>query len=103
MSYKNKKKPKKVIYNSGTLISIFLFMSSLPWFIQSIRLFIKGNIKTGITLTLFGIAYMIVLIIVQAYFRQMLMLYQKNLNKSSVKYKNKKIYTKKILKSKGDI
>lgn len=105
MSYKNKKvkKNSKAIYNSGTLISIFLFLSSLPWFIQAIKLFIKGKTGAGIKLMIFGFAYMIVLIIIQAYFRQMLILYQKNLDKSSVKYKNRKIYNKKIIKNKGEI
>lgn len=83
--------------NSKSLIAlkkpiiIFYILISLTWLVPTINLFIQHKTASGFKLFLFGLAYVGVLFGVQTYFKNMLMLYQKNLDISVKKNKLKKI------------
>lgn len=89
-------KNKNLLYVSNGPIRLFLFLLSLPWFILSVKLIMNNNITSGIKLFIFGSLFLAALFGIQFYFRKMLVLYQKNLDKSSNKYKKRK-----FIKNKG--
>lgn len=87
---KVKRNEKKSLAYANKPIFIFLIAASLPWLVPTIRFFIKGDTASGFKFLAFSIAYMIVLFIAQIYFRKMLIYYERNLNKSVQRFKNKK-------------
>lgn len=89
-------KNKNSLYVSNGPIRLFLFVLSLPWFILSAKLIMNNNVASGIKLFVFGNVFLAALFGIQFYFRKMLALYQKNLDKSSNKYKKRK-----FIKNKG--
>ncbi|MFL0251993.1 hypothetical protein ACJDT4_16355 [Clostridium neuense] len=83
-------KNNNLLYVSNKPIKAFLFLLSLPWFILSIKLIVNNKVASGIKLFIFGNVFLAVMFAIQFYFRKMLVLYQKNLDKSSNKYKKRK-------------
>lgn len=84
-------KNRNLLYISNKPIKAFLFLLSLPWFILSIKLIISNKITSGIKLFIFGNVFLAVMFGIQFYFRKMLVLYQKNLDKSIIRYQNRKV------------
>lgn len=93
---KKKEKEKHYLYQSHKIIKIFFFLVALIWIVPAGQLFLKNQISSGVKFLVLGIIYMLVVFGIQTYFIKMIMLYQKNLNKVSKKYKNRK-----VVKNKG--
>lgn len=81
---------KNLLYISKKPIIVFFILLSLAWIVPAINLMIHGQISSSIKLFLFGCAYLIALFIAQTFFKRMLILYQKNLDKSIKKSKGQK-------------
>lgn len=89
-------KSRRSLYTSSKLIKFFFCIVALIWIVPAGKLFFKGQISSGFKVLMLGIIYILAVFVVQTYFIKMIMLYQKNLDKATKNYKNKK-----MIKNKG--